>query len=187
MKEQIFALRELGYTYDQIKATLGCSKGTISYHLGKGVKEKQVARLRRNRLESRLDINKNYSYKSYAFRHRVRDYRDRSERGSITVKELKEVILHQEYRCYLTGEQLTVDNYSLDHIVPSSKGGTNNKENLGVVTRKVNYMKRDLSVEEFVNYCELVLRNFNYKVKRPSILKSKVLHNEGECGLIDLQ
>lgn len=34
-KEQILKLREQGYTYNQICKELGCSKGTVSYHLGK--------------------------------------------------------------------------------------------------------------------------------------------------------
>lgn len=44
MKEKILALRLQGLTYDQIKAELGCSKGTIAYYCGEGQHEK--ARLR---------------------------------------------------------------------------------------------------------------------------------------------
>ena len=41
---EIIKLREEGKTYDQIKAVLNCSKGTISYHLGPGQSEKVKSR-----------------------------------------------------------------------------------------------------------------------------------------------
>lgn len=40
LKEQILELRSKGYTYNQIKNTLNCSKGTIAFHCGEGQKEK---------------------------------------------------------------------------------------------------------------------------------------------------
>jgi len=53
MKEQILKLREQGKSYREIQQELGCSKGTISYHLGEGQKEKykkyNQARKKRNR------------------------------------------------------------------------------------------------------------------------------------------
>lgn len=47
--EEILRLRELGYTYNQIKEELGVSKGTISYHLGQGQKLKYAESSRRSR------------------------------------------------------------------------------------------------------------------------------------------
>ena len=40
MKEQILQLKQEGKSYRQIQKLLGCSKGTISYHLGEGQKGK---------------------------------------------------------------------------------------------------------------------------------------------------
>lgn len=48
-KEQILSLREQGKTYKEIQEILGCSKGTISYHLGEGQKDKTRDRTNRNR------------------------------------------------------------------------------------------------------------------------------------------
>jgi len=39
-KEKIFELRQQGKSYREIQKILGCSKGTISYHLGPEQKEK---------------------------------------------------------------------------------------------------------------------------------------------------
>ena len=51
LSEQIIGLHEQGKSYGQIQVVLGCSKGTISYHLGAGQKEKSVQRTRDKRSE----------------------------------------------------------------------------------------------------------------------------------------
>ncbi|MBV1928379.1 MAG: helix-turn-helix domain-containing protein [Gammaproteobacteria bacterium] len=52
MKEQILKLRAEGKTYNEIKKLLGCSKGTISYHCGAGVKEKS----RKNKIKHHASL-----------------------------------------------------------------------------------------------------------------------------------
>ena len=59
MKEKIYELRAKGYSYRMIEKELGCSKGTISYHLGAGQKEKTNANTRRNRKQV-TDILREY-------------------------------------------------------------------------------------------------------------------------------
>lgn len=46
VKSKILELSAQGKTYTQIQKELGCSKGTIAYHLGAGQKEKTRSRLR---------------------------------------------------------------------------------------------------------------------------------------------
>jgi|TARA_B100000959_G_C14556900_1_gene450032 DNA invertase Pin-like site-specific DNA recombinase len=41
---RIKALAEQGLSYRKIEKKLGCSKGAIAYHLGKGQKKKALAR-----------------------------------------------------------------------------------------------------------------------------------------------
>lgn len=50
-KEKILLLRKEGRTYKEIQDELGCSKGTIAYHLGNGQKEKTRNRTRKSRLK----------------------------------------------------------------------------------------------------------------------------------------
>jgi len=45
--ERILELRKKGYSYDKIKKETGYGKGSISYQLGEGQKEKSLARLRK--------------------------------------------------------------------------------------------------------------------------------------------
>lgn len=48
-KEDILRLRAEGKSYRQIQEVLGCSKGTIAYHLGPGQKDKTKDRTNRVR------------------------------------------------------------------------------------------------------------------------------------------
>jgi 5-methylcytosine-specific restriction endonuclease McrA len=56
MKEQILKLKSQGKSYNEIKKELGCSKGTISYYLGHGRKERTVAATKARRLKDRREI-----------------------------------------------------------------------------------------------------------------------------------
>jgi hypothetical protein len=49
LKERILQLHQDGLSYRDIESQLGCSKGTIAYHLGIGVKDRQAARQRDRR------------------------------------------------------------------------------------------------------------------------------------------
>ena len=44
LAESIMDLRDKGMSYKEIKDELGCAKSTVSYHLGKGQKEKNKER-----------------------------------------------------------------------------------------------------------------------------------------------
>lgn len=48
-RDDILRMRSEGKTYKEIQNSLGCSKGTISYHLGEGQKEKTRDRSNRSR------------------------------------------------------------------------------------------------------------------------------------------
>tara|TARA_R110000824_G_scaffold241616_1_gene430375 strand:- start:236 stop:502 length:267 start_codon:yes stop_codon:yes gene_type:complete len=62
--------------------------------------------------------------------------------------------------CYLTGRKINLNNpskYSLDHITPTAKGGSNDLNNLGITCIEVNHAKGSLSLKEFYSLCEEVL------------------------------
>ena len=56
-RDKIFELREQGKSYNEIKEILNCSKGTISYYLGDGQKEKAKFRgiHSKRRMKQRID------------------------------------------------------------------------------------------------------------------------------------
>jgi len=81
LKEQILELKEKGYSYNEIKEQLGCSKGTIAYHIGIGQKNKTIERNsnRRNKIvrfiqeykagKKCADCGENYPYWILEFDH----------------------------------------------------------------------------------------------------------------------
>lgn len=58
-----------------------------------------------------------------------------------------------DYTCGYTGKKLSKSELSIDHIIPSSKGGENTWENLITCDRQLNSWKSDKSLEE----CDLEL------------------------------
>ena len=71
---------------------------------------------------------------------------------------IKEILLRQNYECAYTGKKLVIGvNASIDHIVPTTKGGNNFIENLQWVDIKINRMKNDMSHQEFISTIKLIL------------------------------
>lgn len=70
---------------------------------------------------------------------------------SVNVKEwyrlIKEVFARDNYTCAYCGK--VGGKLECDHIIPFSKGGTNELNNLTTSCRKCNRQKKDKSVEEF--------------------------------------
>ena len=182
LKEKIMSLRNQGMSYRKIEKELGCSKGTIAYHLGEGQKKKTQTRMRKNRklnpLQKKIDNFKNRKYNSKGreeitqswevrFKNKIKRFRmDNNRRITTEAKDWndKDVLksIGSNPKCYLTGDPIDIkDTYSYhaDHIVPRSKGGDSSFENLALATREANQAKGDMSLEEFYTLCEKVLKN----------------------------
>ena len=72
---------------------------------------------------------------------------------------LQTIFDSQHGRCALSGELLILGgNASLDHIMPKSRGGTNDLDNLQWLTKTVNNSKRALTNEEFIVLCRKVAK-----------------------------
>lgn len=86
------------------------------------------------------------------------------------IKDLREILEEQNYKCSMTGDKLEPDNCAYDHIVPLSKGGTSLKNNLQAVVQQVNISKSDMTMEEFVTICAKVIikrgAEFGYKIEK---------------------
>jgi len=78
------------------------------------------------------------------------------EEEKVTRKNLRALLERQEYRCALTGVDLTPDTCGLDHIEPLGRGGENAISNCQFVLRAVNHMKGSLSQEDFLEYCRKI-------------------------------
>lgn len=109
-----------------------------------------------------------YPEKSYSG---VSEFRNRNkEKGNEIIKynykEVLDYLKGTKVKCYLTGTPIDLekDDYCFDHIIPVSKGGTNELSNLGVTIPSANYAKNNLSLEEFFDLCKLVLEYNGYQV-----------------------
>lgn len=187
MKElgiKIHELKSKGYTYNKIKEELNCSKATISYYLGDGQKlmAKKRSQKRRAKPESVL-IEKIYRFRwrdNKKVMGKIRDFQRRDplinnrhklinqQEKNFTVEDFLKKIGNNP-KCYLSGEPIDLYNsesYSLDHKIPSSKGGNNFLENAELISLSVNKMKDDLSVEEFFQKCIQILKYNGYNVSK---------------------
>lgn len=82
---------------------------------------------------------------------------EESDSGRITGKALFRKLAKQQYRCHLSGVLLDVDDASLDHIVPLSRGGTHTIDNIAIVHAAINRMKGTMSEDEFIGWCRKVV------------------------------
>ncbi len=69
---------------------------------------------------------------------------------NITVEELRQLIFDNYGKsCKYCGKRLDVNTIVIDHIIPISKGGTSNKENLQIICSTSNSMKGSLDEVHF--------------------------------------
>ena len=64
------------------------------------------------------------------------------------IKKRKEIFERDEWRCQYCGDMLNEDNASLDHFIPQSMGGSNEKLNLRTCCLSCNSIKSGKTFEE---------------------------------------
>lgn len=69
---------------------------------------------------------------------------------NVTVEELRQLIIDAYgKKCRYCDKIIVINNLVVDHIVPISKGGTSNIDNLQVICKTSNSMKGSLTEEHF--------------------------------------
>ena len=84
----------------------------------------------------------------------------------VTQAMLLRMAEQQAYRCAYTGDELTPQTVSVDHIKPVSDGGRHTVANLQLVRHDVNRAKGSMSHEDFVAMCVAVANKHGKKRKR---------------------
>ena len=185
---KINALRLQGLSYRDIQNTLGCSKSTISYHLGEGQKEKTKQRRKKIPSSTYSHVKRVNTFQNPIVRNQKKlnpapSQTQRQMTKSITDKasrfqrssafNYKDVYAKygDHFQCALTGRPLSWNNphtYEYDHILPVARGGNSSIENLQLVCTDANRAKNDMTEEEFLDLCKEVVLHAGYKVWKPS-------------------
>jgi len=80
-------------------------------------------------------------------------YRDHK----VSAFDLRKIYKKQKGYCVLTGQKLTRDNMSVDHIISKSAGGLNISSNLRLTTKSVNIMRNTIDDGNFYLLCQQVV------------------------------
>lgn len=181
--QQIETLRSQGKTYTEIAKILGITRFKLYYHINPKYREqcKQQQVKHRNSVHpyktklvsftirsSKSSPAKNLqSHSNYRKLYR-KVWRFNMKENHFTVEDvIKKFGEHP--RCYLTNEPIDIyqtNTYHFDHIIPTSKGGPNTIDNLGICTAQANKMKCDMTPEQLLNMCRLILENNGFKVNK---------------------
>lgn len=158
MKEQILKLRQEGFTYREIQEKVGCCKSTVSYYCGIDQKKKINDRKSKYKLTEKYII---YS-KLDGFLSSTNDklYKKYVKRTSEITKYYNKII--ENPYCYLTGVKIDFldrESFQLDHIIPVSKGGTNDIDNMGLCCKNANIAKSNMTKEELIELCRKIINH----------------------------
>lgn len=75
----------------------------------------------------------------------------------LTAPEIRRLLKSQEYRCALTGRELTPQTASIDHRQPLARGGSLASSNVQIVHIEANAAKGNLPLDDFVQLCREVV------------------------------
>lgn len=89
---------------------------------------------------------------------------NKSKRIKFSKEMRKEVYRKSEGKCLLCGKFVDYDDFTVDHIVPLAKGGTNDVSNLQCACKRCNSIKQDILPDE-LNDVLVELITYNLKKK----------------------
>lgn len=198
---KIIELRKQGLSYSQIAARVGCNKSTVSYWCHASTRQNAKNKKQKQKEENPwkyklLKAIGNFKCKTQGtgrdymnINYKIKDW-NKKFRTAVSEFNSGGKILENKYgyqdvikawggttvKCYLTGKEIdiTKDNYQLDHKVPIAKGGTNEISNMRPVLPYANASKTDMTVEEYLNLCKIVLTNFGYEIEEPKDIKERI-------------
>lgn len=87
-------------------------------------------------------------------------------------KDFYEMLEKQEYRCPLTGRELTPDTTTAEHRIPLHDGGNHEKDNIYLINKEVGRIKRYMTEAEVLRLAFDIIKargqEFGYQAKKIS-------------------
>lgn len=93
----------------------------------------------------------------------------KNRKGNVRVRQLLEKLNQQGNACAISGLPISESDADIDHIIPVSRGGSSEIENLQWVSRKINRMKGSMTSEEFVDMCLMVAKHTLHNTPTPPV------------------
>lgn len=147
------SLREQGLSYKEIGNQLGISKTSVECHTNPlATLQKKIRKVKQSTKKWNSNIDTNFNYKTF-----IKEYGENPN-------------------CYISGSKISLidsNTYSLDHIVPLSRGGSSSLRNVKPCLAIYNYMKGFFKIEDFLKYCYIIYCNLRQKKclqKMPKII-----------------
>lgn len=104
----------------------------------------------------KLNKRRNGHNRLHTFRRLRRLLLSGKTKVDLTAIDLWKIAKKQKCKCALSGQRLTNENVSADHIVCKTHGGLTNTENIRLVTKAANIARNSLSDQEFIAFCKNV-------------------------------
>lgn len=176
LKERIIEIKKEhpDWGYKKLAKILNVSRSAIRYHIAPNFKKNCYARITKSRKENPMrkkiiDFHGRCSLSNHKKKfNKIADHRQKTNGNKFKLKELINKI-GEIPRCYLTGRKIDINNssdYSLDHIIPVSKGGDNSLDNCGLTCKRANQAKTDMTPTELLDFCKEVLEYNGYFVTK---------------------
>ena len=81
----------------------------------------------------------------------------KEKRKQFTETERISTYIKNQGRCEICGRPVPYDTFTIDHIIPLSKGGTNELHNLQCACKTCNIIKQDILPEELMDKLEEIM------------------------------
>ncbi|TGL76902.1 HNH endonuclease [Leptospira jelokensis] len=81
------------------------------------------------------------------------------EKFKLRAGHIRKLLNDQNFRCFISGLELTYENVEIEHIIPLSKGGKHELTNLCLIDKSLKELKRFKTKEEIIKLCKIILEN----------------------------
>ncbi|PJZ36999.1 hypothetical protein CH354_07715 [Leptospira levettii] len=81
------------------------------------------------------------------------------EKFKLKAGHIRSLLNQQNFKCYISGIELTYENVEIEHIQPLTKGGKHELENLCLIEKSLRELKRLKTREEILELCKVIIQN----------------------------